>query len=166
MHEIESKNLRYRAFEDCDLAFLVELLTDDEVCKYLPGGKGYPENKIPVVLSHFQLAFKDNKYHKVYIVFEKGSDKPIGYAGVQLVKEFMKYEIFYAYIPYAWGKGYGTEASLRMKEVAIESGLKELIALADINNIGSQRVLEKTGFNKIETIDLWGLTMHYYEMDI
>ena len=166
MKEYSSTNLKYRPFQEQDKHFLVELLTDDAVCRYLPGNIGYPESKIGNVLYRFMNSYKEDKYYQVFLVADKATNQPIGYCGIQPVAEFKKYEIFYAYIPSAWGKGYGTEASIAMRELAKEIGLKELIALADIENLGSQKVLEKTGFIKQKKLHLWGLDMYFYEMKI
>jgi len=164
--EFSSANLRYRSFQEQDKRFLIELLTDDAVCRYLPGNIGYPESKIGNVLYRFMHSYKEDKYYHVFLVTDKSTNQPIGYCGIQPVLEFKKYEIFYAYTPSAWGKGYGTEASITMRELAKEIGLQELIALADTENIGSQRVLEKTGFKKQTKIHLWGLDMYFYEMKL
>ncbi len=163
---IETKNLYYRFFKPEDLPFLNQLLGDDSVCKYLSSEKAYPEPVIKRVLDMYVEANDRDHNQHIYIVYEKGNDKPIGYAGIQMVVEFKRYEIFYAFIPEAWNKGYGTEASLKMKEVAKEIGLKNLVGLADTRNIGSQRVLEKTGYIKKDQFYLWGLNLYFYEMEI
>ena len=166
MKEHVTANLKYRPFQEQDKRFLVELLTEDAVCRYLPGNIGYPESKIGNVLYRFMNSYKEDKYYQVFLVADKTTNQPIGYCGIQPVAEFKKYEIFYAYIPSAWGKGYGTEASIAMRDLAKEIGLKELIALADIENLGSQKVLEKTGFIKQKKLHLWGLDMYFYEMKL
>jgi len=82
------------------------------------------------------------------------------------VKEFEKIEIMYGFNELVWGKGYATETSKRMKELAIELGLKELIALADIHNIQSQKVLLKTGFEVVDQIHIWGIDCYSYTLDL
>ncbi len=166
MKVYKSNRLHYRPFQNSDIRFLVALLSDDRVCRYLPGNIGYPESKIHNVLYRFVNSGQSDPYYQVFLVSEKDTMKPIGYAGIQIVKEYEKYEIFYAYIPESWGKGYATEASLKMKEIAKNSGLKELIALADVENIASQTVLEHTGYINQGEIHLWGLDLYYYEMNI
>lgn len=168
MHEnLESERLVYRFFTENDQSFMEELLGDEKVCKYLPGPAIYPEDVIKKVLNYYVKSSGDkDKYQNIYLVLEKGTNYPIGYAGIQLVKEFDKYEIFYGFTPAAWGKGYGTESSLKMKDLAKDLGLKELIALADIYNVASQKILEKTGFIMKEKMPLWGLELYYYDMEL
>ncbi len=46
-----------------------------------------------------------------------------------------------------WGKGYATEAGKAAFNYCVETmNLKEVYAMADINNTASRNVLEKTGF--------------------
>jgi len=164
MREIESKRLNYRAFKEEDLPFMIELLGNDSVCQFLPHKVAYPTDIIKRVLDFYIDAHNRDPIQHIYLVTLKETGRPIGYAGIQKVKEFDKYEIFYAFIPAAWNQGFGTEASLRMKDLAKEVRLKRIIALADISNRSSQRVLEKTGYDKVSQIPLWGLDLYFYEM--
>lgn len=164
MKEIESKRLNYRGFREEDLPFMIELLGKDSVCQFLPHKVAYPTDTIKRILDFYIDAHNRDEMQHIFLVKLKETGRPIGYAGIQRVKEFDKYEIFYAFIPAAWNQGYGTEASVRMKELAKEIGLKRIIALADIGNLGSQRVLEKTGYDKVSQIPLWGLDLYFYEM--
>lgn len=163
---LETNRLSFRQFNENDLAFLIRLLSDDLVCKYLPGNGGYSLEICEKYLLYFMMAFNQKNLNMIYLVSRIEDNTPIGYCGIQMVNEFTKYEIFYAFIPECWNKGYASEASLRMKELAKNVGITEMIGLAEINNYASQRVLEKTGFTKIKQIPLWGMNLFYYEMDI
>lgn len=167
MKNIESERLYYRFFTENDHAFMEELLKDKKVCEYLPGPEIYPDEVIKRVLDYYvKSSNSEDPYQNIFLVIEKETQYPIGYAGIQIVKEFNKYEIFYGFSPAAWGKGYGTESSMRMRDLAGELGLKELIALADIYNIASQKILEKTGFIIRKKMPLWGLELYYYDMKL
>ncbi len=163
---LESIRLNYRKFNDDDLVFLAELLKDPKVLKYFPGPNIYPDELILKYLSFYINSFGFKDYHRVYLISLKDSNEPIGYGGIQYVKEFDKFEIFYGLSPSKWGQGLATEVSLRMKELAKEVGLTELIALAEINNVASNRVLEKTGFIRKEQIHLWEEELFFYEMKL
>ncbi len=55
-------------------------------------------------------------------------------------------EIGYILKKSAWGKGYATEVTNRLLKFAFEeTPLEELVATTDLENIASQRVLEKCG---------------------
>jgi ribosomal-protein-alanine N-acetyltransferase len=83
-----------------------------------------------------------------------------------MVKEFNQPEIFYILDPIGWNQGFASETAFRMKELAMDLNIKYIIGLADIENIASQRVLEKIGYNKIEQLDLWGVTLFFYDMKL
>ena len=167
MHRnLETERLTFRPFIREDLPFLIELLTDDAVCKYLPGQGGYTLEVCAKYLQYFMMSFSEKNLNKIYLVSKKDNFAPIGYCGIQVVNEFEKYEIFYAYLPDSWGQGFATEASLRMKELALELGLKNIIALAHIDNISSQKVLLKTGYKQRKQLPLWGLNLYYYELTL
>jgi len=163
---LETKRLTFRPFTKEDYLFIIKLLTDDRVCKYLPGEGGYTLDVCSKYLKYFMMAFSDENLNKIYMVSRKDNFAPIGYCGIQVVNEFDKYEIFYAYLPDAWGNGYATEASIRMKELAKKLDLKEIIALADIKNVQSQKVLLKTGYIRQKQLSLWGLNLYYYELKL
>lgn len=163
---LETERLTFRPFIKEDLPFIKKLLTDDRVCKYLPGEGGYSLEVCSKYLQYFMMAFSDKNFNKIYLVSRKDNFAPIGYCGIQVVNEFDKYEIFYAYLPESWGNGYATEASIRMKELAKSIGFKEIIALTDIHNINSQKVLLKTGYVQQKELPLWGLNLYYYELKL
>ncbi|XFA99153.1 GNAT family N-acetyltransferase [Candidatus Izemoplasma sp. B36] len=162
---LESERLTYRKFKEEDEAFIVELMSDDRVCKFLPGKKGYPLDTCQKILNYYIKSFGYQDKQRIYLVSTKEGE-PIGYVGIQIVKEFDKYEIFYAFKPDSWGFGFATESSLKMVDVAKKSNLKELIALADIENDASQKVLEKIGYIKEDQINLWDLDLYFYTMKL
>jgi RimJ/RimL family protein N-acetyltransferase len=58
--------------------------------------------------------------------------------------------IGYGMVDPEWGKGYGTEAVAGLIEVCrAHGGVRAVNADTDLDNIGSQRVLEKNGFQRV-----------------
>ena len=161
-----SDRLEFTSFTYDDFEGLYDILSDDEVCKYLPGQKGKSEEEVNKWLHHFVRMFDDENGTKVFAIREKGKTPLIGYGGLGYVKEFDQIEILYGFHKQVWGKGFATETSFRMKDLAIDEGLDFVIALADINNIPSQRILLKTGFEQVKEMELWGLELYYYEMKL
>ncbi len=162
---LESESLRYRKFNVSDYLDLYEILSNPNVCKYLPG-ETYDERKIKLWLNKFALDFDETKPNLVYAVTTKTNDKVIGYVGIAYVKEYDKPEILYGFNEDYWHKGYASEGSTRMKDLAIKLKYDSLVAFAAIDNLYSNKVLVKTGYDYIETIDLWGLRLKYYKMNL
>ncbi|MEW6412924.1 MAG: GNAT family N-acetyltransferase [Candidatus Zixiibacteriota bacterium] len=77
----------------------------------------------------------------------------IGWAGIgPWEPDETEIELFYGFGKEHWGKGFATEAAQAVMDYAFDKiGLKRLIAVANPENIGSVRVLEKIGmkFEKI-----------------
>jgi ribosomal-protein-alanine N-acetyltransferase len=62
-------------------------------------------------------------------------------------------EVGYFFHPAAWGRGYASELTAACTKLADEVlGLPEVSAFAHPQNIGSQRVLEKAGFEPVRFV--------------
>jgi GNAT superfamily N-acetyltransferase len=67
--------------------------------------------------------------------------------------------IGYGMVEPEWGQGYGTQAVARLIEVCREhGGVTAVNADTDLDNIGSQRVLVKNGFELVRTTE----KLNYY----
>ncbi|XP_010469639.1 PREDICTED: uncharacterized protein LOC104749663 [Camelina sativa] len=76
-------------------------------------------------------------------------DRPIGYILIMAVDNIRK-EIGYVLARKYWGKGFATEA-VRLVTAEIFKEFPEIErveALVDVENVGSQKVLEKVGFTR------------------
>ena len=166
MSKIESNQLTFRKFNVDDFEDLYAILSNPNVCKYLPGNGAKSKEEIEKWHMHFMRSFQDEHGSQIFAILEKGSSKVIGYGGLGYVSEFDKIEIMYGFNESVWGKGYATETSLRMKELALELGMNTLIALADIGNIASQKILLKTGFKEVEHLHIWGIDCCFYELTL
>ncbi len=62
-------------------------------------------------------------------------------------------EVGYFFHPSAWGRGYASELTAACAEVADDVlKLPEISAFAHVDNLGSRRVLEKTGFEAVRFV--------------
>lgn len=163
---LESKRLYYLKWEENDFSELRKTLGNPKVCEYLPGDNKKSDEEIQKWLDFYVKSFDDELGNKIYKIVEKNTGNVIGYGGLGFVKEFKEIEIMYGFNQKYWGLGYATETSNRLKKLAKDQNLKSVIALCDINNEASKKVLVKTGFSEIKQVDLWGLTLNYYEMTL
>ncbi len=162
---MESRRLSYRKFTKDDFDALYEILHNDNVTKYLPDKTAVSKERCQKWLSYFIDNFVEGK-NTIFALVEKKSNKLMGYAGVTFVKEFDKYEIMYGLHEEYWGKGFASEAAWKMKDLAEEYGLDRVIALADPYNVGSNKVLLKIGYELKDIINLWNMTLNYFEMEL
>ena len=162
---LETERLSLRKFTEADELFVYELMGSDKVCEYFPGKKGYSLETCKKLLNYYIKSFGYQDKQRIYLVSTKEGEK-IGYVGIQIVKDFNKFEVFYALKPDFWGFGYATEAAIEMIKLAKLTNIDELIALADIENPASQHVLEKIGYTKEKQIKLWELDLYFYTMKL
>lgn len=162
----ESKRLQYRPFKETDYDDLFAFLSTKEVCEFLPGEEPYHESQVKKWLDYFIQTFDVTQPNLIYAVSLVNELEVIGYVGLAYVKEFEQNEIMYAFHPKVWGKGYATEASNMMKELAQELKITKLIGLTDINHIASQKVLLKIGYQYSHSLEIWGMKMKYFELSL
>lgn len=163
---LESRRLYFVPWEKSDFKVLKKTLGNPKVCEYLPGKNQKSDEEIQKWLDFYVSSFNDDLGNKIFKVLNKQTGEVIGYGGLGFVKEFDEIEIMYGFDVKHWGLGYATEVSNKLKEYAKKIGLKYVIALADVGNIGSAKVLEKTGFKQIKEVEMWGLDLYFYEMDL
>ena len=62
-------------------------------------------------------------------------------------------EVGYGFVPSARGRGYATESLEAVLAHAERQGLRTVVAMTAVDNVASQRVLERCGFVRGETVD-------------
>lgn len=142
---IETERLYLREFTVNDGQLLVDLNTNPEVIKYLhEATPTYAEAvKIieEIILPQYQLY-----NHGRWAVHLQNTHEFIGWCGLKYVKERNEIDLGYRFFQQHWGKGFATEAA----KAAIVYGfnqlnLQEIIAMAHVENVGSQNVITKCG---------------------
>ncbi|MDP9957403.1 RimJ/RimL family protein N-acetyltransferase [Epilithonimonas hungarica] len=82
-----------------------------------------------------------------YVVIHKELNKKIGAVGVFVREGIEVPDIGFSFLPDFEGKGYAYESASRLKEIsAIDFGLKKLSAMTSDENISSQKLIERLGF--------------------
>ncbi|MBR7798314.1 GNAT family N-acetyltransferase [Agaribacter marinus] len=143
---IETDRLKLRKFSDDDLYDMFEIYHDEEVNKFLPW---FPFQSIEETKEYlYNTIYKeyDQRIAYHYAIEEKANHKVIGYIGISKIDEEKgSAELGYGLLKTYWGKGIATEASKALLKRLKQDGFKSIFATNDVNNIGSGRVLEKSG---------------------
>lgn len=85
-------------------------------------------------------------------IFDRSTGVLLGTAGAGRHDDLGEPELFYYLLPEHRGRGYATEAAKAITAWAVESYcLPYLIGTAGVDNIKSQRVLERCGYQLIDT---------------
>ena len=149
---MNTARLALRPVGPADRADLVALEADPEVMRYLNGGRPVPEAGIPdadfltprgteaeVLAAH---ALATGRFIGWFALFDDG-----------LVDGLRTAELGYRLRREAWGNGYGTEGARALVSEAFDRRAFDRVRAQTMAvNLGSRRVLEKVGFQHVETI--------------
>lgn len=150
---IFTERLTLRAPNMADAPALHQLANNKSIHDFL-SSLPFPYTRAHAVDFITSLARTKNEH--AYAITTK-DDSFIGVMGWHLDREIGLELGYWLAQPY-WGKGLITEAVIALLESTIKSGRTDLYARAMTTNIGSHRVLEKSGFTKIsEGIDDCGI---------
>ena len=146
---LETTRLILRTWTLADAANLFEICRDDEVMKYVGTGKGYKTLKeaedFLVWVATYQ---KENGFCR-WAVLEKSSGEIVGSCGFARPHGTEEIELGYLLARKHWGRGFATEAADACLQFGFEKlNFREIIAMTDLENTASQKVLEKIGFVK------------------
>ncbi len=151
MHIItETKRLTIREYLPEDMDTLINHLFDEQVALYIP--KRTREERVAIFennLKHYQTT----KTHGMWGIFNKTNE----FIGGCLLRPYNDapdtLEIGYSIQPKYWGQGLATEMIAALVRYGFtEDRIKQLVAVTELPNIASQRVLVKNGFMRGENI--------------
>ena len=149
---IETQRLRVRPLTEDDLPALARMRSDADVSRYL----GTTAMQTPEFIARrlrFYLACYESHGFGTSAVEERSGGELIGTAGLQPLEETGEIEVGYAFDKPYWGRGYATEVAAAWLRYGFgHAGLERIVAVADPENTGSRRVMEKLGmkFEKVE----------------
>ena len=132
-------NVRLREIQEDDADFMMQMVGNPKVTKYIPG---MIQDREMLVSWIQNLGASDHEY----VVEIEETDELIGECS--LTEQGTCGEIGLMLLPQFWRRGYGTEVIHFLVEKARGLGIKELTATTDSRNNAAIRLLEKSGFKK------------------
>ena len=151
----ETPRLMVRQYTIDDMESFFELNSDAEVMKYIRPVKNRSENDVFLR----QVLEDSRKYPDVgrWAAIEKETQEIAGSFAIIPVDGTDRMQLGYALLQPYWGKGYATELTLGgLDYVRAKKLMDEIYALAETINHASCKVLEKTGFKRLEDIIVKG----------
>ncbi|HFK5562982.1 TPA: GNAT family N-acetyltransferase [Elizabethkingia anophelis] len=145
-----------RPFEERDAEGLFLLDSNPDVMKYVGGVVSTKIEQSQQMIEFIQKQYKENGVGRLAVI-EKSTNTLIGWSGLKyLTSEIngMKnvYELGYRFLPEYWGKGYATETARAALNYAFNEIKTDVVyAMAVTENTGSNRVLQKLGFEELGT---------------
>ena len=146
---IESKNLILESFDIQDSEELFKMRSDYRVMKYLDRDNHKTVEESKAMIRMILQSYED-KAGINWIIRKKASSEVVGYIGYwNLIREHVRAEIGYALKPEHWGKGYMSEALLKVLEYGFnEFKLHSVLGNVNPGNKRSIDLLKKFGFRK------------------
>jgi len=126
--------------------------------------EGFPREDDSDPAAGLAAATQDPAPFGVYALVPRGHGRIIGTAGFfGPPDDAGEVTIGYGMVEPEWGQGYGTAAVAQLIEICrAHGGLTAINADTDLDNIGSQRVLEKNGFKRVRSTE----AQHYYRLSL
>ncbi len=162
MNLIETERLSMRPFAEEDLEWLTGHRTDADVAVYIGG----LELQTPAFVEKRMRFYMDcyEKYgFSMCVTKLRETGMKIGVTGLQPLENTGEIEVGYSFDREHWGKGLATEAARGWLEYGFwTAGLERIVAVAEPENTGSTRVMEKLGMEFEATSFSYGLKVVRY----
>ena len=146
----ETSRLIIREFDTSDFVPVHEYASSDAVTKYMLFEPSNEEQTLNFLNESIELQSQDPRNDYDFAIVLKKDDVLIGGGGVHITNPSVK-EGFIGYClnDRFWGNGYATEAANAFIRFGFERlNLHRIFATCHTDNIGSIKVLEKTGMKK------------------
>jgi [ribosomal protein S5]-alanine N-acetyltransferase len=151
----ETERLMLQPTSEADAPFMFELLNSPKWLQYIGDRKiRSVEDAKDYIKSRIQPQLEKLGYGN-YTVIRKSDQVKLGVCGLYDREGLEGIDIGFAFLPEHEGKGYALEAAQEIKRAGLEEfGISQLRAIATRDNVASQRLLEKLGFQFTKTVQL------------
>jgi RimJ/RimL family protein N-acetyltransferase len=156
---IETERTRLRPFEESDAEAAFAWFSDPHVMRFIPSG---PDPTLAATRDRLasyraqQARFGFSKW----IILHRETGRPIGDSGLWHLPDGQRIELGFRLAPAWWGAGYATEVGRAwMAWFDAHRPGEPLFADVHPENLRSQRVLAKLGFEPSHTEVVFGMTM-------
>lgn len=144
----ETERLILRRWTRDDADALFQILRDPLVARFIADGLPFTIEKVEEFLAWAEKHERENGFCRWKVV-EKSSGAVIGSCGFARLEESAEIELGYLFARHRWGSGLATEAARACADYGFKKlGFREIIAITDVENTASQKVLEKIGFRR------------------
>lgn len=169
---LETERLILRNLLETDVDGIFELDSNPVVHQYLGKNPIKTKEKAAKIIQFVQQQYKNLGIGR-FAAIEKSSGDFIGWSGLKLntgEKEALNektdfYDIGYRFIPQYWGKGYATESALAVMDFGFNTlNLETICGAAEMDNIASNKVLQKIGLKFINEFTYEDVKCNWYEL--
>ena len=152
-----------RNFKPQEEAIYLALFDDEQVTEHLPR-RTKQENR--QLFANTLQDYKEGKTLGRWGLFNNGDNE---FIGICLLRNYNneegRVELGYVLNRSFWGQGVAGEMAQIMVAYAFtHTDTKELVAVTTLQNIGSQKVLEKAGFKRMDNFFRDGLELAFFSL--
>jgi len=165
MLQLETNRLKFLRYTEADLPFILTLVTDARVMRFIGDGSVKDEAYARQLLSRMQEQYKNFDDYGLHLLIDKQTGAKIGHAGIvaQLIDDAFELEVGYWIHPDYWQQGYGFEAAEALVHYADEEiWLERYISAIQVGNTGSRAIALKNGMQLEKVIDMQGKQVEIY----
>lgn len=161
---LRTARLEIRPFTEADVDAAHRVYGDAEVMRWVGEGRPVTREETAAMLRGYVEHQAEHGY-AFWAVVERGTGELIGDAGLEHTEHGL--ELGYTLARPAWGRGLATEAARAVVDAARGPLRRDrLVALADVQNPGSARVLEKVGFTPGLVVTAYGRPHRRFALDL
>jgi RimJ/RimL family protein N-acetyltransferase len=166
----ETERLIIREILPTDVDEMFELHSDPEVHRFLGNKTITSKEQIINIIDFVRQQYIEYGVGR-WAIIDKKNNEFIGWTGLEFVTKETNnhknyYDLGYRLIKRFWGQGIATESAFASLDYAFyKLNAKEVYAIADCENEGSNKILRKVGLKFIETFDLEGIKHNWYKVD-
>ena len=159
---LETERLIIRKLTPDDLGWLIEMRTEPAVYKYLGGTRMQNPEAITKRMQFYLECYDKFGFGQCAMLW-KETGEAIGASGLQPLEDTGEIEVGYSLKEDYWQKGLGYECARAWLDYGFNNaGLKRIVAVADADNIGSWRIMEKCGMSFEKTAEFYGMQCKFY----
>ncbi|WED25621.1 GNAT family N-acetyltransferase [Vibrio sp. DW001] len=160
----KTERMIIRQFNLDDADFIVRLLNNESFIRYIADKNIRTHADAMNYLTTGPISSYQTHGFGLNLVQLKGTKTPIGMCGLLKRESLVFPDLGYAFLPEFCGKGYASEAaeSVLTEEMATHS-LNTVLAVTLPDNVNSNRLLKRIGFNLTGMVELYDSQNNLYQ---
>ena len=162
---ITTPRLVLRAFTMEDVEPLYHILRGEDVLRYFPPMEPPPRERVQKMVAGL-LQHWETRGCGLWAVASPSGGRLMGRCGLQWLPDTGEVEVDYILGRAFWGQGFATEAARAGLRYGFEElALERVVGISHVDNIASQRVLEKLGMARLEQREFFGIPCYRYAVE-
>jgi len=160
--EINTERLILRTFREDDIVPMQQILNGEDVLRYFPKTDPLSRERVERMISNILKHWEEHGFG-LWAVENRFNGVLLGRCGLQIIPDTGEREVDFIFGREYWGRGFATEAGLSSLKYGFEiAQIDEIVGIVHVDNIASQRVLEKIGMQCTRRAHYFGLDCFRY----